>query len=200
MGSLATFSQPKIRLTGLLQDMTGSRSLIGLAIPLDDAGASERALLAIGRADQFRVILTASDARLGMQAAVIDQYGIVMADSDPGAVGQPFRHLQSQAQKSGQSQAQKSGTFIRQISLGDTAFYAAAQHTDVSPWRVVCLVPTASLNGASQRFLVDLAVLIGLLIMSLATSGLIGRYLGRRIEALAGAADLVPGKAIPFAP
>jgi hypothetical protein len=192
VGFLAAFSQPKLRLTGLLQDTSGSRSLIGLAIPLDGAGASERALLAIGRVDQFRMILTASDTRLGMQAAVIDQYGMVMADSDPGPVGQPFPQLQSQTQES--------GTFIRQISLSDTAFYAAARHTDVSPWRVVCLVPTASLNGASRRFLVDLAVLIGLLIMSLATSGLIGQYLGRRIEALAGAADLVPGKAIPFAP
>ena len=191
IGSPATFSGPKLRLTGLLQGMAGGRSLIGLAVPLDGAGPSKRVLLAIGQVHQFNTILTANDAWPGMQAAVIDQYGMVMVDSDPAAVGQPFPRLQSQAREN--------ETSIRQISLSGTAFYVAARHTNVSPWCVVYLVPRANLNGAPQQFLIGLAVFIGLLIMSLATSGLTGRYLSRRIEALAGAAELVSNEATPFA-
>lgn len=192
MGLPAALTEARSRFSGLLHDQADGEPLIGLAVPIRRGASLVGLLLAIQRPDELEVIIEADDARLGWQAAIVDQHNVVAAHLNPTLVGQPFPYPQLLPEPG------ETEPIFRLVLLDGTASYIALRRSTVAPWLIVYLVPAAVLAGRLQQSWLDWGLLLGLLALPITGSALLGRYLGRRIEALAEAAKLVSNEATPF--
>jgi signal transduction histidine kinase len=86
---------------------------------------------------------------------------------------------------------------VRQAAIGGMPLYVVSRHSTVAPWRLVYLASAGALSDQPQYPLRELAVLTLLLALPLTASALLGRYLGRRIGALAEAAKSVSNEVMP---
>jgi signal transduction histidine kinase len=178
----------------LVRDPAEGDLLIAIAVPIGHSAAqAEGSFLAIEQRGPFLsdVFLNEEDRRRGWDAAVVDQHSVVMLHSNPTFVGRPFPYSQLDPL------LKETQPVVRSIQFGRKEYYVAVRRSRVVPWHVVYLVLAATLVAPLQQTWFDLAVLAVLSALPIAGSAMLGRYLGRRIEALAVVARSVSSEATP---
>ena len=114
-----------------------------------------------------------------------------MLHSNPTFIGRPFPYSQLNPLLS------EKRPVVKLIEFGRKEYYLAVRPSKVVPWHVVYLVLAATLVAPLQQTWFDLIVLAVLSALPIAGSAMLGRYLGRRIEALAAVARSVSSETTP---
>jgi signal transduction histidine kinase len=178
----------------LVRDPADGQLLIAIAVPIGHSAAQlEGTFLAIEQRGPFLsdVFLNEEDRRRGWDAAVVDQHNVVMLHANPTFIGRPFPYSQLD------SLLKEKQPVVRSIKFGRKEYYVAVRRSSVVPWHVVYLVLAATLVAPLQQTWFDLIELAVLATLPIAGSAMLGRYLGRRIEALAAVARSVSNESTP---
>lgn len=178
----------------LVRDPADGQLLIAIAVPIKHSAAQvEGTFLAIEQRGPFLadVFLNEEDRQRGWDAAVVDQHDVIMLHSNPTFIGRPLPYSRLDTLLKGTQPV------VRSIKLGRNEYYVAVRRSRVVAWHVVYLVLAATLVAPLQQTWFDLIGLAVLLVLPIAGSAILGRYLGRRIEALAAVARSVSNEATP---
>ena len=196
---------PHGRVSGLLRTQYSGMSVIGIAVPARSVlltgpvlpggvtTSNGPFLLAFHfPSDLAAVIPRDNDAPRGWQAALVDQNNVAIVHSSPDRAGKSLANPTSLF-----APAQAEGASVY-VSTADPNFVAAVRQSRVAPWRVIYCVPTNGFYRFVDRPSFDGLVLLALLILPVSASMQLGRYLGRRIERLAGLARRVDSEDAPM--
>ena len=184
--------EARAALSSVRADPTDGTPLIWIAIAAGDGSPSVASVMALQRLDDISLILAEENKTLGWQTAIVDQDGRAVTASDPALRDKLFIPPLP-------PEPAATPALVRRARMDDLDRYFAVVQAAVAPWRVVSRVPTDVLDTPSRYEIFSVLMLGGLLTLPVAVSVLLGRYLGRRPEALANAAHTVATGVMPHA-
>jgi signal transduction histidine kinase len=179
------------RVTDFVRLSGANGPLIATAVPLHSGTLAQGVLLALNNATQMKLLSVSDDTRLGGQAAIVDQNNVIIADTDPGLVGQAFPLTQEI-----DSRIRKTDSVFN-VVLGGVSTYVATRRSDFAPWFLAYMVPSEVIDAQHQSGF-SIVTLLLLLAAPFMASALLGHYLGRRMDRLAEAAAAVSSGKVPL--
>ncbi len=179
------------RVSGLLR-LEGARNpLIAAAIPLRQGAWAGGALVALNDPSETNILLPLDNARVGWQAAIVDQSGVITADTDSKKVGQLFP-LAREVNLHGDGSVLVFNKILDGINT-----YVAMRHCSLAPWNVAYIEPSTELDAPRHQSGFQFVAFVVLLVIPITASALLGRYLGGRIRNLAAAAASLSRESAP---
>lgn len=178
------------RVTDFIRLEGANSPLIAVAVPMRHGPWAGGSLLALNDASMMNLLSVPDDARHGWQAAIVDESNTIIADTNSDLVGQSFPLTQGTDGQNFKS------TAVFNVVLGGVSTYVAMRRSESAPWYVTYVVPSEMIDARRQSE-IDVATFLALLAMPLVGSGLLGRYLGRRMGQLAETAASVSSELIP---
>jgi signal transduction histidine kinase len=176
--------------SSMLADPIDGKPLVGITTTVTNEFQVATTVVAMQRPDELSAFLADEERMPGSQTAIVDPDGEVVAASDRTLIGRPLT-LQRQAVASDAS--------IRRVLVDNVDMYVTEATTTVARWRVVLRAPAAALDEPTHAKLFGVLIVGGLLVLPVTACVLLGRYLGRRLEALTDVAREVSGDAMPQA-
>jgi signal transduction histidine kinase len=178
------------RVTDFLRLEGANGPLIAVAVPLRQGPWAGGSLLALNDASMMNMLSVPDDARHGWQAAIVDENNTIIADTNSDLVGQVFPLTRETDRHNFRR------TSVFNVVLGGVDSYVAMRHSASAPWFVTYVVPS-ELFDVRRQSEIEVATFLALLAMPFMGSGLLGRYLGRRMGQLAENAASVSSEQVP---